>query len=91
LQKYNKNKHQGMPVTKKHGRGTHTPVEQKVERKESEGSLEANGEGGVVNCSGRGEHAPTTALLVNDQAAALGSRGAGDDDGMARVGAGLPE
>ena len=58
---------------------------------ESEGSLEASGEGGMVNYAGRGEHTPTRVLLVNDRAAALGSRGAGDYDGMARVGPGLPD
>jgi hypothetical protein len=103
--KNNKNKHQGTPATKKHSRGTHTPAEQKVDRMESKGSLEASGEGGVVNYAGHGEHtpareiyaqargthAPARALLVNDWAAALGSKGAGDDDRMARVGPGLPE
>ena len=41
---------------------------------ESEGSLEASGDGGVVNYAGHGEHAPARAMLVNDQATALGSR-----------------
>jgi hypothetical protein len=72
---------------------------------ESEGSLEASGDGGVVNYAGRGEHTPACeihaqargthalvhAMLVNDRVAALGGRGAGDDDGMARVGPDLPE
>jgi hypothetical protein len=71
-----------------------------VDRKESEG-----GDRRMVNCVGRGEHAPACeirtqargthasacAILVNDRAATLGSRGAGDDDGMARVGPSLPE
>jgi hypothetical protein len=30
---------------------------------ESEGSLEASGEGGVVNCAGRGEHVPEREML----------------------------
>ena len=78
-----------MPVTKKHSRGTHTLAKQKVDRMELEGSLEANGDGGMVNCAGRGEHAsareihtqvhgthaPAHAMLVNDQAMALGRRG----------------
>jgi hypothetical protein len=52
---------------------------------ESEGSLEASGDDGVVNCAGRGEHAlareihaqargthaPARVMLVNDRAAAL--------------------
>jgi hypothetical protein len=56
---------------------------------ELEGSLEASGDNGVVNCAGRGEHALTReihaqahgthslscAMLVNDRAAMLGSRG----------------
>jgi hypothetical protein len=59
-----------------------------VDRKELEG-----GDGEMVNCLGHGEHAsargshvPARAMLVNDRVAALGSRGANDDDGMARVG-----
>jgi hypothetical protein len=63
-----------------------TPVEQEADCKESEG-----GDGGMVNCAGCGEHAPVRAMLGNDRAVALGSKGAGDDDGMVRVGSGLPE
>jgi hypothetical protein len=29
----------------------------------------------MVNCAGRGEHAPARAMLVHDQVAVLGSRG----------------
>jgi hypothetical protein len=71
-----------------------------VDRKESKG-----GDGGMVNCAGRGEYTPVReirvqargthtlarAMLVNDRAAALGSRGVDDDDGMARLGPGLLE
>ena len=77
----------------------HTPAKQKVD------CMEASGDGGVVNCAGRGEHAstreihaqahgthaPTCAMLVNDRVAALESRGASDDDGMGRVSPGLPK
>jgi hypothetical protein len=76
-----------------------------VDHIELKGSLEASGKGGVVNYAGHGEHtlareiyaqargthAPVRALLVNDWAAALGSKEAGDDDRMVRVGPGLPE
>jgi len=76
-----------------------------MDRMELEGSLEASDDGGVVNCVGRGEHtlaceihaqargthALARAMLVNDRAAAFWSKGAYDDDVMARVGPGLPE
>jgi hypothetical protein len=53
--------------------------------------LAEGGDSEMVNCAGRGEHAPARAMLVHDQVAVLGSRGAGDDDGMVRVGSSLPE
>jgi outer membrane biosynthesis protein TonB len=103
-QKNNKNKHQERRRPKTTA-GEHTPAEQKMGRMESEGGQEARGGGGEVSCTGhgahapaceihaqtRGTHAPAGAMLESDWAAALGSRGAGDDDGTARVSSGSPQ
>jgi hypothetical protein len=103
-QNNNKNKHHEHRRPKTTA-GEHTPAEQKMDHMESERSLEARGGSGEVNCTGRGAHAPERenhaqargnhapgrAMLENDRVATLGSRGAGDDDGMARVSSGPPE
>jgi hypothetical protein len=103
-QNNNKNKHQERRQPKNTA-GEHTSTKQKMGRMESEGRQETRGGGGEVNCTdcgahapaheihaqARGNHAPGRAMLENDRVATLGSRGAGDDDGMARVSSGAPE